>query len=389
MKVKQIATILNTVINAEQLGESAIVNEDLSNIVDVGKALEASGTFGDNFDNFMKALIDRIGKTIFVDRVYKSQAPNIMKDGWEYGSALQKVRCDLPDATENKSWTLADLTNGSTIDPFVITKPTVSAKYFNSKTTFEVPMTFAERQVKEAFKSATELNRLFSMIENRINMKMTLCTDAMIMRTINNLIANKIHSGNGVVNILSTYNTKFSKTLTPENCLVDSAFLKYLAKDIMMNKKYLGTASMLYNDDGFVTFTPEDKLKIVMNSEVAKDLEVYLYADTYNKEFVSLAGYSEVPYWQGSGTTNTLEDRTTINIKAINPDGQEFTVQNKYVIGVMFDEDAAMVCNQDERVTSIYNPKGEYWNYFYKFDCSYLNDLAENCIVYVLKDKEA
>ena len=102
MKVKQIATILNTVINAEQLGESAIVNEDLSNIVDVGKALEASGTFGDNFDNFMKALIDRIGKTIFVDRVYKSQAPNIMKDGWEYGSALQKVRCDLPDATEKK-----------------------------------------------------------------------------------------------------------------------------------------------------------------------------------------------------------------------------------------------------------------------------------------------
>ena len=70
MKVKQIATILNTVINPEQIGETAVVNEDLSNIVDVGKALTAAGTFGENFDNFTKTLIDQVGKVVFVDRVY-------------------------------------------------------------------------------------------------------------------------------------------------------------------------------------------------------------------------------------------------------------------------------------------------------------------------------
>ena len=388
MKVKQIATILNTVINQEQIGESAIVKEDLSNIVDVGKVLASTSVFGDNFDNFTRKLIDQVGKVIFVDRVYTSQAPNILKDSWEYGSVLEKVRCDMPDAADNKTWTLADLNNGDTVDPFVISKPSVSAKFFNSKTTFEVPITLAEVQVKEAFRSPEDMNRFMSMIENRIMMKQTLCTDAMAQRTINNLIGLKIAKKNNVVNLLTKYNTEFSKTLTAATCLKDPDFLKYAAKEMSMYKKYLTGASMLYNNDGYITFTPEDRLKFVVLNEFAKDLEFYLYADTFNKEFVKLDGYSEVAYWQGSGTANSFADRSTINLKALDADGKAHEVNQSGVLGVMFDEDAALICNENYRTTSIYNPKGEYWNYFYKFDCSYMNDTAENCVVFVIADAQ-
>lgn len=389
MNVKQIATILNTVINQEQIGKSAIVEEDLSNIVDVGKQLTTAGTFGNNFDNFTKSLIDRIGYTIFVDRSYSGFAPDLQRNGWEYGSALQKVRCDLPDADDNKTWTLADLATGSTVDPFVISKPTVTAKYFNSKTTFEIPITLSEETVKEAFTSAENMNRFFSMIENRILFKKELCTDAMEIRVLNNLIANKIHGQHNVINLLTDYNTAYSKTLTAANCLNDTEFLRYAAKEIMLYKKYVATASMLYNNDGYVTFTPEQDLRLVILSEVAKDFEVNLYADTYNEEFVKLTGYSEVPYWQGSGTDNSFTAHSTIDIKAVDPDGTEFTCNQSGVIGVMFDRDAAMICNTNDRVTSIYNPKAEYWNYFYKYDCMYMNDLAENCIVFIIHDAEA
>lgn len=386
MKVKQIATILNTVINPEQIGESAVVNEDLSNIVDVGKSLTAAGTFGENFDNFTKALIDQVGKVVFVDRVYTSQGPNLLRDSWEYASVLQKVRCDLPDADDNKTWSLADLTNGSTVDPFVITKPTVTAKYFNSKTTFEVPITLAEEQVKEAFKSPADMNRFMSMIENRVLMKKALCTEAMSKRTLNNLIAQKIHANSNVVNLLKDYNTAYTKTLTAATCLSDPDFLKYCAKTIMMYKKYIGEASMLYNNDGYVTFTPEDKLEFTVLSEFSKDLQVYMYADTYNKEFVQLDGYSEVAYWQGSGTKNEFNEISKIDVKALTADGTEFTVSQTGVVAVMYDRDAAAICNENTRVTSIYNPKAEYWNYFYKYDCAYMNDTAENCIVFIIAD---
>ena len=389
MKVKQIATILNTVINPEQIGETAVVNEDLSNIVDVGKALTAAGTFGENFDNFTKALIDQVGKVIFVDRVYTAQGPNLLRDAWEYGSVLQKVRCDLPDADDNKTWSLADLANGSTVDPFVITKPTVKAKYFNSKTTFEVPITLAEEQVKEAFKSPSDMNRFMSMIENRVLMKRALCTEAMSKRTLNNLIAQKIHAKSNVVNLLKDYNTTYTKTLTAATCLSDPDFLKYCAKTIMMYKKYIGEAAMLYNNDGYVTFTPEDRLEFTVLSEFSKDLQVYMYADTYNKEFVQLDGYSEVAYWQGSGTNNAFSEISKIDVKALTADGTEFTVSQKGVVAVMYDRDAAAICNENERVTSIYNPKAEYWNYFYKYDCAYMNDTAENCIVFIIDDAAA
>ena len=387
MKVKQIATILNTVINPEQIGESAVVNEDLSNIVDVGKALTAAGTFGENFDNFTKALIDQVGKVIFVDRVYTAQGPNLLRDAWEYGSVLQKVRCDLPDADDNKTWSLADLANGSTVDPFVITKPTVKAKYFNSKTTFEVPITLAEEQVKEAFKSPSDMNRFMSMIENRVLMKRALCTEAMSKRTLNNLIAQKIHANTNVVNLLKDYNTAYTKTLKAATCLSDPDFLKYCAKTIMMYKKYIAEASMLYNNDGYVTFTPEDRLEFTVLSEFSKDLQVYMYADTYNKEFVQLDGYSEVAYWQGSGTNNAFNEISKIDVKALTADGTEFTVSQTGVVAVMYDRDAAAICNENARVTSIYNPKAEYWNYFYKYDCAYMNDTAENCIVFIIADE--
>ena len=389
MKVKQIATILNTVINPEQIGETAVVNEDLSNIVDVGKALTAAGTFGENFDNFTKALIDQVGKVVFVDRVYTAQGPNLLRDSWEYGSVLQKVRCDLPDADDNKTWSLADLANGSTVDPFVITKPTVKAKYFNSKTTFEVPITLAEEQVKEAFKSPSDMNRFMSMIENRVLMKRALCTEAMSKRTLNNLIAQKIHAKSNVVNLLKDYNTTYSKTLTAATCLSDPDFLKYCAKTIMMYKKYIAEASMLYNNDGYVTFTPEDRLEFTVLSEFSKDLQVYMYADTYNKEFVQLDGYSEVAYWQGSGTNNAFNEISKIDVKALTADGTEFTVSQTGVVAVMYDRDAAAICNENARVTSIYNPKAEYWNYFYKYDCAYMNDTAENCIVFIISDAAA
>ena len=389
MKVKQIATILNTVINPEQIGETAVVNEELSNIVDVGKALTAAGTFGENFDNFTKALIDQVGKVVFVDRVYTAQGPNLLRDSWEYGSVLQKVRCDLPDADDNKTWSLADLANGSTVDPFVITKPTVKAKYFNSKTTFEVPITLAEEQVKEAFKSPSDMNRFMSMIENRVLMKRALCTEAMSKRTLNNLIAQKIHAKSNVVNLLKDYNTTYTKTLTAATCLSDPDFLKYCAKTIMMYKKYIAEASMLYNNDGYVTFTPEDRLEFTVLSEFSKDLQVYMYADTYNKEFVQLDGYSEVAYWQGSGTNNAFNEISKIDVKALTADGTEFTVAQTGVVAVMYDRDAAAICNENERVTSIYNPKAEYWNYFYKYDCAYMNDTAENCIVFIIDDAAA
>lgn len=376
MKVTQIATILNEA-QKEIIGKTAVTTENLENVVDMGKQiLEAT-----DVDNYVRKLIDKVGRMIFVDRVYNSTAPDILADSWEYGSAMQKVRCEMPDAVENDSW---KLTNGQSYDPFVFTAPDVQSKFYDSKVTYEVQMSFTEMQVKSAFNSPAEMNSFFAMIENRIRFKLTLSNDILKTRTVNNLIAEKIHSKNNVVNLLEMYNTEFTQTLKATHALMDKDFLRYAIGKIKEYIKYIQRPSMLFNDGGYTTFTPESDMKMVLLSRFVNTAEVYLQSDTFHNDLVKLSGYSEVPYWQGSGTGETFDFAEISKINVTTASGN--AVSQTGIIGTIFDRDACMVCNANPRVTSIYNPKGEYWNYFYKYDASYFNDTMENCVVFIVAD---
>lgn len=392
MRITQLTEVLNGTLSTTGIidqvtGAAAVANEDLSNIVDIGKTvLDYTGQSNENYDSFMRTLIDQVGKVMIVDRTYTSQAPNILKDSWEYGSILQKVRVSVPEVRDNATWDLFNYPkqNEPYPDPFELSKPGATAKFYNSKNTYEVPITLTDYQLREAFQSASQFGSFISAIENRIRMKMTLANDGLIMATIDNLIAQTLNgTGGKVVNLLTTYNSTTGSTLTAATALTDTEFLRFAAMTIAKYKKYVAQAGSLYNAGNYITFTPADKLKFIANTEFAKAMDAYLYADTYHNEFVELKGYSEVPFWQGSGTANG--DRLTIDV-SIDVDGTATEVKNTGVLAVMFDDEAAAVCNENFRTTSIYNPRGEYTNYFYKYDAMFMNDVEENCVVFTIAD---
>lgn len=375
MEVKQIYTLVND-ITKEVLGESVIVKEDLSNIVDLGTAYFNANAV----ENFTKTLVDKVGKMIFTDRLYKATYPSIMKDAWEYGAVLEKVDCDLPEATENESWELED---GASYDPNIVTMPKVSVKFYSKKTTFEVPMTFTELQIKSAFNSASEMNRFVSMIRTKIENKITLSNEEVQMRVVNAMIGETIHDANSVraVNLLSLYNTTFTKTLTLAAALYDAEFLKFATKTIALYVERFPRYSTLFNIGGKERFTPTSKLHVVGLADFTKACNSYLQADTYHKELVSLPnGLEEVAYWQGTGTGYGLADVSKVDIKT--PSGDN--VSQTGIIAVMFDDDCVAVCNENKRIKSHYNEKAEFVNEWYKVDCSYFADKNENFVVFYL-----
>lgn len=400
MKIKQLAAVLNGTLSTTGIvdqvtGEAIVAKEDLSDIVDIGKSvLDYTGAGNANFDSFMRNLIDQVGKIMFVDRTYTSQAPDILKDGWEYGSILQKVRCEVPDARDNATWDLFNYPQAggdAYPDPFELSKPSAQAKFFNSKATYEVPITLTDVQLKESFQSAAQFGSFIAMIENRIRMKMTLCNDGLIMATIANLIGQNLNSGRGV-NLLALYNGSSATPLTAADALRDKEFLRFAAATIGKYKKYLAVASTAYNDGSYLTFTPADRLKFIANTEFAKALDAYLYSDTYNEEFVKLDGYSEVAFWQGTSGTTAGDEAGRLKIDVEVADSTEASgkkeVTQDGILAVMFDDEAAAVCNQNFRVTSQYNGRGEYTNYFYKWDAMYMNDTQENNVVFYIADSE-
>lgn len=381
MEVKQIYAIMNTV-TSEILGESVTVAEDLSNIVDIGTEIFNASAV----DNYVKSLTNHIGKVVFVDRAYSGSAPSVLMDGWEYGSVLEKITAEMPEATENETW---DLTDGESYDPNIFYKPTVSAKFFNKRVTFEIPMSFTERQVKESFSNAEQLNGFLSMLYNAIDKSMTVKIDALVMRTINNMVGETIHadydadalnskSGVKAVNLLYLYNQRYGTSLTAANALTDPDFIRFAAFEMGVYTARLTKISTLFNIGGKDRFTPPDMLHVVMLADFKKAADVFLQSGVFHNDFTKLPESEIVPFWQASGTGYAFNDISGINVQTASGD----TVVTSGILGVMFDRDALGVTNLDRRVTTNYNPKAEFYSNWYKFDAGYFNDMNENFVVF-------
>lgn len=403
MDVKQIYTIIKSVSN-EVLGRTDIVTDELTGIVDLGTEV-----FNQNaVDNYVKSLVNHIGKVIFVNRPYAGKVPSVLMDAWEFGSVLEKISADVPEAEENDTW---NLENGTEYKQDVFHKPTVTAKFFNSKVTFEVPVSITERQVKESFSNAAQLNGFISMIYAAVEKSMTIKADALIMRTINNMIAETVladavafggktgdltnadlskESTARCVNLLKLYNDKYfpatsespnPDALTAAKAITDPDFIRFASYVMGTYADRLQSISTVFNVGGKERFTPKDMLHVVLLSDFAKAAQTYLYSDTFNRGDVLLPQAETVPFWQGSGKNYDFASTGHINVK----ESGGKAVEISGVLGVMFDRDALGVCNLDRRVTTNYNAKAEFFNNYYKFDAGYFNDTNENFVVFFIK----
>ena len=376
-------------VSQEVLGKTDIIKDDLTGIVDMGTEV-----FNQNaIDNYVKSLVNHIGKVVFVNRPYSGKVPSVLMDAWEFGSVMEKISADIPQAEENESWNLKD---GTEYKQDVFHKPTVTAKFFNSKVTFEVPVSITERQVKESFSSAAQLNGFLSMIYNAVDKSMTIKTDALIMRTINNMIAETLNAdkkafgGASVdyssastvrcVNLLKLYNTAKNAQLTAATAILDPDFIRFAAYQMGLYADRLGSISTLFNVGGKERFTPKDALHTVLLSDFAKAAQAYLYADTYHNEQVLLPKAETVPSWQATGKDYAFANVSKIDVKS----ASGATISIGGVLGVMFDRDALGVTNSDKRVTTNYNAKAEFFNNYYKFDAAYFNDTNENFVVFFI-----
>ena len=395
MDITQVATLVNSV-NQEIIGASAILEEDLSNVVDVGKAIFDATSY----DKYVNALVDHIGRVIFVDRKYSGSLASLYRDNWEYGAVMEKIYVtDLPVAIENDTW---KLTNGTSYDPNVFTQPSVAAKFYNKKTTFEVDLSIADIQVRSAFDSATQLNAFISMLMNSVDTAINIRLEGLSERVINTLIANIFNddipdldvakTGIKAVNLLKLYNDQFtSAPLTVDECLYNAEFIRYAALTIAKYSERLKKVSTLFNCGGLVRFTPADKQHIVLLSDFVAAAGSYLQSDTYHNEFTALPKAITVPYWQGSGIDYGFDSISKVHIDIVDPSDDTKTIEVELpgVLGVIFDHDAAGITNDERRVTSNYNAKAEFTNMFYKQDANYFVDLNENAVVFFVGEAGA
>lgn len=386
MQINQVYEFVNSATQ-EALGESVVLQENLSNIVEVGEAVFNANAM----DKYVKALVNRIGKTIFVNRVYQGSAPSVMMDGWEYGSVLQKVSGALPEARANETWELQD---GQSYDPHVFHQPKgIVVKFFNKYITFEIDMSFTEEQLKMSFNGVVELNGFVSMLYTLVENSMTVKLDELIRKTINNMIAETIYddyqggelnakSGVKAINLLYMYNTyaNTGTALTADKALTNMDFIKYASYIIKLTHDRLRTMSTLFNVGKQPRFTPKDLCHIVLLTNFASSADTYLQSSTFHNELTKLPQAETVAYWQGSGTDFDFDSVSKIDVTS----AQNHSVSTTGILGVMFDRWALGVVNKERKVTSQYTPNAEFFTNFYKYKAEYFNDLNENFVVFFI-----
>lgn len=380
MKVEQIAEIVNQT-TAEITGTEAISDIDLNKVVETGAEVLDNDKL---IDNYVKNLIDHIGKVVFVNRPYTGSTPSVMMDSWEYGAILEKITYEgLPDAEDNDSW---DLEDGKSYDPNIFYKPTVSAKFYSERRTFDIPMSFAQRQVKSAFSSASQLQAFFAMIETAISNGMTVKMDSLVRLTLANAIAtiyaNRVTNPVQYYGLVARYNAATGdNTVTKANALVKPEFARWASMEMRRVVARMRNLSTLYNKGEKYRFTAPDRLHLILHSDFVAAAEAYLYSDTYHNEFVQLPKAEEVSFWQGTGTSFAWADTSKIIVTP--SDGNE-SVTVEDIIGIAWDRDALGVSNLDRRVTTNWNARAEFTNNWYKFDAGYFNDFNENIVVFTL-----
>lgn len=396
MNIKQVSTIVNSVVN-QMNGTEDVTSTDLTDVVQLGSEIL---TDKNKTDDFMNALVDRIGKTIISNRTYPGVDSAIISDAFEFGAILQKIYVEPQEAEDSKVW---GLTEGATVDPFVISKPAVKQWLFSGIDTWQVTVTIPSDQVKSAFTSAEAMaafiDGIFVTLENSISLHL----ESIANMAYANFIGEKLADGLGwksgttaapvthaahnpiqVINLLKEYkDIHADSTLTAATALKDTDFLKYATQRINLLLKRMSKMSTMFNVKDYQRHTPTVYARVTMLSDFASACEYYLQSDTYHNELVGLPAYREVQYWQGSGKDYEYTDTSMIDITTAS--GK--VVQQNGVVCLINDIEAIALTHTNRTSDSIWNPKGRYTNYFQNVDIAYMNDMTENGIVFLVTDE--
>lgn len=398
MKINQIATVLNSAFFPEATGTNEeTIKDDLSNVVEIGTRITSASNFGSMMNGYMKTIFDKVGETVYSDMGYESGGFDLHVTDTELGGVLEKIRIEAPDFDENKSWTFTDGDGSTHEEMFGYHPVTVDGKYFMSRTTFRTkPYTITEKQFRTAFTSIDNVYEFIGRIEQRVISKRDLAINILNHKAVTALIAEKLKSGDNVINLLAEYRTETGdSTVTETNWCTNEKFLLYANTYVRTISDIMNEPTGLYNEDGYVSQTTDSNRKFYLLSDFSRAIESYVYRSSYNVENVRLTGYKTIAYWQAVGNNkNTANFDTRSTINAIPPSEGEQTetpdkrevVNESGIVGVIFNRFAAFI-NAKRIETGVQTNNFDKWtNYIHMFEAGYYVDTGENAVVFVIKN---
>lgn len=382
LQITDIYQILNS-LHTQATGRSAIAPTNTSEFVSMATATLAAGT-----DPVYNALMQMVGRTIFSVRPYNRRF-DIMRTNAEFGAIQRKISyADKP--LQEASDTFAPV-DGQTVDQYVINKADPLEMRYYGSAVYRDSVTIFEDQVKTAFENPGQLGEFISGLMTNMSNKWEQWLEEQNRATVANFIGAKNAANNGIIHLLTEYNTLTGLNLTaqtvyqPDN-LAD--FFRWVRARINTLSRMMSERSGLFQVDvagkAVNRHTPAADQRIYLRADALDIIDAMVNTVTYHDEPLAYADVRGVSYWQSINTPDEIQV-TPAGIDSTGAVTTEAAQTVSDIFGVMFDRDAIASNMYLYRVANTpLNAKGLYYNTWLNARIQYMNDLTEKGIILLL-----
>lgn len=388
MTFNQLATVLTSIVS-QATGKTGLTATDTSSFVSVGKLGLETG-----YDPLTTAISQVLARTIFSIRPYSRKFGSIEKDPMKYGNHVRKINFSDTGFEEDDR---VKLTDGESIDPYVVKKPKAVQTNFYGENVYQKHITIYKDQLDCAFSGPEEFQRFIGGVMQTVSDELEQARENTARATIANLIGGhyvydqySLVSGN-VVHLLTEYNAWSGSNVTAATVFAPNIFpdfARWMYGRIATLSRMLQERSALYHlsfdNTSIMRHTPVDRQRLFMYTGTMDQIASNVLSITYNDEYLKMIPREDVTFWQ------SIQAPTSINVKAgyVNSNGtvDDANVSlDSIVMGVLFDEEAAgyTLINQWSQPTP-FNARGGYTNIFWHETQRYYNDFSENAVVLLL-----
>lgn len=383
MGIEQAYTLIAS-LHEMATGQKTVTPTDESSFISVAQATLVNG-----YDPVLNAISQVIGKTLIAVRPYRRKFGGLEMSAERWGAIIRKINFIDTDPIANPTFALVD---GSPVDQYVVKKPQVLETRYVGSDIWQGQYTIFTRQLDVAFHSAAEFASFMSGLMMHFSNEREQWLENMSRAAVANFIAGKnIIGGDGVVHLLTEYNTATGLTLTATTVRQPAnfpAFVRWLYARVEELSKKMAERSVLFQQQitgkPIIRHTPVEDQKVYILADFMAHMQAEVLSDTYHDNYLRLADTEAVGYWQAIDTPDAL----TVTPVYVDNTGAVATGTSQAmtnVVGVMFDRDAiGYNIYQDTLDSSPYNAKGQYYNLFNNVRVQYQNDFTEKGIVLVL-----
>lgn len=357
------------------------------NLVDIGRDVT---DMENGVDAYTKACIDVIGKYEFDTMEYVPEIRSIMRDNWEWGAFLERIKNEPQQILTDDIFNLVDGKSYSDIE-HTFYKPNVKVKLFTERKGFAIPISFTEDRVKTAFTNFGEMAKFFAAIREYINQQKKMVLDQYAHVLVGSAIGISAKATNTARHLLTE-----AKALgllgaddTVEVAMDNEKFVAWVLKEIATTREYMRRASAGFNNKSGAFASGMTSLFMLNAFEKATRFGVI--ANTYHNDELAVGDYDVVSAWQGVESTDgsKMFDFDTVSSVMITDSDNKLglgaepvTINN--CIACLCDYKAIGINCEYQKVTSSYTASADFWTDFHQNYINYILDSDYGIVAFLL-----